>query len=1632
MSTRWFNIGIRWMNGNLTQGMRQSGSAFRGMIDGQIADLRRLEQKQRDLARLESQARDMLRTEEAKIAARKKRERLDNARLRGEIDAQTAALRRLHAERKAALEEVARANKAQHDEISRLEKAEELRRKQARLAAKKRGADAIVESARISRVELKNKQVLLEAEGKLKELVAAVSTARKQGSTAAQNAQAAINKAVEHEAKLRREIRELEKRDRQRGAPENPAFREWEADVASLRQQRSVLVGQRHALTAQAEGARHGVLSSRPELGAKRGAAAAAVIQTEEAKAAAISALNTHLQSRPQIQATSAAALELEEVRKRTAAAELRLRQHRDTTLRERRQLQELSFLSKKGDGEELEEAAKQATKIHSRRVRASEAKARRKLKVRLVEQDLADALKAGLSRPMLTGDELADEALGAPEKSRRTLKRRISLRQQKEAKLKDELHELRTRARELAKDKSLSPEQAAFEQARLELEDKARTSRSAATAARVARAAVESEIGVAAAQLQAQKLSKRDAVGARIRETQAAITAREGEKPSRLLEREKSQELRDAEAALAQAKARTESARGVKAVEADSANRAVTEAERELAEGTSKFESLKAKLSNALNMLRGRKAEREVVEKLLGASELETQLSKQAEIDRLKDTVKAAVVASTEDVDQRITDTLKTRDALKEEAMKAREAQLATERDDPARLRMQQRILNESKAASEENRRLVEAKRLEVAEARRHIAEMRDTRAQIRQHLAGAVFDLVTKFAFITGYLRSVGRIIADAAKFRFEATGLTAMLDKTRGVGEDIYGRYARSAAYQSEVSPAEAVARMTEFAAAGYGETEIPRGVESLFNVMLASRGEVTAGGAADLGISLHRAFGGAGVDMASLMDTAVGAANRFPMTIGKVRDALGYATEAAVQADQTLEETLITIGSIMPITKTASKAGTITRNAIISLARPKGQKILQDLGVMPKDSAGNMRPIMDVFLEISRKLEEVAGADDSVLKMKKEELEFALTGQRGGAIFAAIERMPELASAALRGTIYEQRPGEMPYVFANAEDALKAMRLGLMDTAGEARRMADQLRKTSYMLGESFDVSLEKFRISLGTFMLPMRDAMVGMAKNLVDGLTKWLDGNSEKEYGQPGGRPAGSSITANLVGGGLLVGGSILAARAVMTLMRTGGMLRALTQPKRIEEMTALMREGMSMGEAFARTSPQGGVGRWSRFSKGTADFLASAWTRITPGVPGGAVRTAANSDRIFNHLTQAIPSVAGKFLTLASTVAPVVGSLMLLNGAVTSARRAITDYTDITRSDHQRRIDRQVAGLKTVYQAAMEGRLSVDKDGNIRGIRENEMKSVLGGGSVVATAALNIARGMDPEQAFALARRRIAEEASFQFQTDPEEQKKALTALNIRMDTENEEFFSDSGKQILARQRQKALRAGDTGRVAKIDTLMASLEAQRLGRDIQLPILGQEKGGEDYALIYNFLKDTGAPDLDTALSKSSVGQRNKFRTMMLNYITEQQFKGSEGSLGGMVGKGLVGGWSAVMSSVFGYGEDVISDKYGNVKMADYNELGQWKAGMVQTFGQLNSFQKQVHEAGRLFSQGTGSFDAAVKRFENAIKNPVIGPTGVRSDDNGASPTRTTTSGEVSDMGELSDRPGRKF
>lgn len=885
--------------------------------------------------------------------------------------------------------------------------------------------------------------------------------------------------------------------------------------------------------------------------------------------------------------------------------------------------------------------------------------------------------------------------------------------------------------------------------------------------------------------------------------------------------------------------------------------------------------------------------------------------------------------------------------------------------------------------------RELFNAKRAEYQATKAHVQDLRDTRTQIKQQLWGAIFDLSSKFYALSSVVKRVSNLVSSAAQFQFNARGLSTLLGGERGQGADVYGAYARAARYQTEVSPTAAIARMRELAAAGYSRSEIPGATASIYDTMLASLGEVSESGAFDLGISVHKAFGNSGQDMGTLLDTVVTASNQFPMTIGKIREALGYATEAAVQTGQSLEETLIGIGTIMPITKTASKAGTIFRNAILAQAKPKGQEIMADLGVVAKDERGNNRPVLDVFADMRRAFLAVEKADMagtwlsptaaklekakedkadinaemfrlrtieklkgklkdpeleqirlqiakayvnknieeakkeraeaiSRLNMKKEELEFAFTGQRGGAIFAALERLPELAKASLRGGIYEGAQ----FKFRDVDDALKAMRLGLIDTAGESRRMSDELRKTSQMLGVSFQVSVEKFKISLGTFLLPVRDAFTNLAMTIINGLTSMMNGGTDQNYGQPGGSPAGSSVGMNLFGSGVMYVTIVAGVKTLVTAFRTLATAKLLFQPKAIEATLAALKGGASLPDAMRSGS------------------------LVMANAAGG-----------FASRVGMFASQVGSFL---GPFAMVTGGLLAIKVALDASTNAVVDFTHVTEAAAVRRNTKFFGGVRAAFSGIAEGKIYQDlKTGEVV-VPEELVKAIRSGDRFSGKVLKGLLSGRDPFEVLDEVKGARLAELEEQYRSAPKEKRdEAIGSFLEEFTRQKDEFFGMTSEDIIRRRRAGLVADGvDPNDPRFINILAMEMNAlrNRSGEEYGTRY-GLEKGGQVPGVLKQLMDDTHTNSVRDALRVLSYETGGSLSSARLQFALAGKYHEAQNPNGGFwsgvlglgkqVGAAATGGYLGFVGSP----DLAMNERDLNIRRSDFDQQGNFLPGM---------------------------------------------------------------------------------
>ena len=459
--------------------------------------------------------------------------------------------------------------------------------------------------------------------------------------------------------------------------------------------------------------------------------------------------------------------------------------------------------------------------------------------------------------------------------------------------------------------------------------------------------------------------------------------------------------------------------------------------------------------------------------------------------------------------------------------------------------------------------RQLRQAGSLSYREAIERERNLRASVANTRAQMVRSAVSAAGLFTSMAAGKRIVEALTKSHNEFQYQGAALAAVLGEQAGAGEKLYQQFERLNPHIREFAPKEVVSRMKQLAQAGYDHNEVLHSMGAILDTVTASFGELTTEQGVELGINLHRAFGDAHNDMRQLLDVAVSAANKFPMTTSDIASAMGYATEAAVQFDQKLEDVLITIGMLMPVTKTASKAGTAYRNALLSLTKTKTVDFLEKHNVQVKDNNGEMRSALDIYEDLFKVLDKIEKTDPSKLKFERERMIHMLGGTRGGAMFTAYERLQTNAHGA-RGTPWEGR------MFESRTAAVLAMRLGVMASADEARKLANELRETSQVIEQKFQASLDRASIALGAHFAPTVDRWRKLWTGVLDDLAGWMN---ESRKGGPGNF---SGSLGNLAFMGMNVGS--LVALFMGAVLSTGVVGRMLTSARGLvfKQMTSFV------------------------------------------------------------------------------------------------------------------------------------------------------------------------------------------------------------------------------------------------------------------------------------------------------------------------------------------------------------------------------------------------------------------------------------------------------------------------
>lgn len=640
----------------------------------------------------------------------------------------------------------------------------------------------------------------------------------------------------------------------------------------------------------------------------------------------------------------------------------------------------------------------------------------------------------------------------------------------------------------------------------------------------------------------------------------------------------------------------------------------------------------------------------------------------------------------------------------------------------------------------------------------RQYKRQIESVRATVTKNAIAAA-GMFTAVAYMS---RGLNRLTQSAKDYQYQAQGVSALLHEQTGTGQKMYIEFRKLNPYIKEFAPKEVVGRMRQLAAAGYSGNEILDSMGAILDAVTASMGELSTTTATELGINLHRAFGDSNTSMRQVLDIAAAAANQYPMSMGQIADAMGYATEAAVQFNQPLEEVLMTIGMLIPVTKTAAKGGTAYRNSLQALAKPKTIEFLTKYGIQVKDANGQMRSQLDIYEDIFKALDKVEKKDKSLLKMEREAIIHQLGGTRGGALFAAQEKMLNYTRGQA-GTAIAGRS------FATREAAILAQRYGLAGAEGEVKKLADRMRETSYVLDQRLAASAERAGVALGTMLLPIKDRFTKVLINLADWIADLTGGGVTGPGGK--GEPIFGGVLGDIIGaGGTSAGVGLLTSGLVLTLSTIGKLVRFLMAPQ--QWINTAMTAGIG---AFARASRNVTLG--TRF----LSWLGMGRTvpNLGPVGPGGV---GPGSSFVMGNMTE-------WFSKIALVGGVVVGALAYMSQAIKDTAHDLFDFGDKAAAEQAKRF-----GLVTTAANVFWEKLTHPWT------KKDEVRATLGGYMpILAQMFATFQKGATPLEATKQAFTQMGKENAAMFSSP--EQAEHLKELNEKLAAEQKQYTEGPGRE---------------------------------------------------------------------------------------------------------------------------------------------------------------------------------------------------------------------------------------
>ena len=317
------------------------------------------------------------------------------------------------------------------------------------------------------------------------------------------------------------------------------------------------------------------------------------------------------------------------------------------------------------------------------------------------------------------------------------------------------------------------------------------------------------------------------------------------------------------------------------------------------------------------------------------------------------------------------------------------------------------------------------------------------------------------------------------------------------------------------------------MSELASAGFTTTEIMSAMPGLLD--LAASGNIDLAEAANIASSTLRGFGLEASQSSHVSDVLAEAAARTNAGVTDMGMAMGYIAPVASAMGVSIEETAAAVGLLSNAGIQGSKAGTVLRSALSSLAKPskEASELMANLGFNAYDTNGKMIPLNKIIANLQKSM---SGLTDE----QKQNALVTIFGQE-----------------ALSG---------MLALIAAGPDELNNLTNGFENCDGSAKKMADTMQNNLQGKVTQFKSALEGAGIAIGENLIPALTAGVNKITDIVSAFNK-LDPATQKAIASVGATVAAIGPLM-MIGGKLVTGiGKIISLVSTVTSL-TGGVLVA--------------------------------------------------------------------------------------------------------------------------------------------------------------------------------------------------------------------------------------------------------------------------------------------------------------------------------------------------------------------------------------------------------------------------------------------------------------------------------------